>query len=88
VDELTVHVACLDWFGVWERIHDQREERPHEQHNVGEEADRTEPKGTRLDVRATSEEKTSYRDGVAQIQEDDTGGDHATQCQLKQLGKK
>jgi hypothetical protein len=78
-EELTIHIACSDWFGVRERVHDQSEERPHEQHNIGEEAGRAEPEGTWLDVRATADKKAGYGDGVAQVQEDDTCGDHAAQ---------
>jgi hypothetical protein len=63
--ELTVHVACGYWFGIRERIHDQSKQCPQQQHNVGEEANASEPERTWLDVGTTSYEEAHYRDGIA-----------------------
>jgi ElaB/YqjD/DUF883 family membrane-anchored ribosome-binding protein len=63
--ELTVHVACGYWFSIRERIHDQSKQCPQQQHNVGEEANASEPERPWLDVGTTSDEEANDRDGIA-----------------------
>lgn len=72
-----IHVARQHRFGVRKAVHDEREERPAEGNNVGEEADATEPEGTVFDGRSTPDEEADYGDGVAEVEEDDAGCDHA-----------
>jgi hypothetical protein len=72
----TVHIACRNWLGVRDRVHDERKQRPDKENYICDEADRTEPEGAMGDVVAAADQKADYWNRVAKIEHDDTGCDH------------
>lgn len=73
---LTIHITGCHGLRVGEGIHDEGEQGPHEQYDVGEETEGAHPERAMGDVVATAEEEANDRDGVAQVEEDDARGDH------------
>ena len=80
VATLTVHIPRLNWLGIRERVHDQRKQCPKEEYNVCEKTDWTEPEGAVRYIVATADKKAQNRDGVAEIQKDDTCRYHPGFC--------
>lgn len=64
---LTVHVPRCHGLSIWKRIHNQREQRPHEQNDVCEEAEFSEPEWTRRDCGAASNKEAYDWNSVAQV---------------------
>lgn len=79
---LTVHVSSRDWFGVWERVHDECEQGPQEEDDVGEEADWAHPEGTVFDVVTAAEEEADDGNGVTEVEQDNASRDHTIMCEL------
>ena len=72
-----VHGASGYRLRVREAVHDDGEQRPGEQDDVGEKAEGTQPEGAVRDVGAAAGEEADYGDGVGDVEEDDAGRDHS-----------
>lgn len=73
----TIHIPCSHRFRIRERVHDQREQCPCEQDVIRHETERTHPEGPRYNILASTNEQTDYRNGVAEVEQDDTCCYHA-----------
>jgi len=72
-----VHGASGYRLIVREAVHDDGEQRPGEQDDVGDEAEGTQPEGAVRDVGAAAGEEADYGDGVGDVEEYDAGRDHS-----------
>jgi hypothetical protein len=72
-----VHIGGENRLGVGEAIHDEGEEGPAKEDDVGKETNGAEPEGAVLDVVPAFNEECDDRDSVADVEEDNAGCDHA-----------
>lgn len=62
-----IRTACQHRYHRWERVHDQGKQCPHEQNNVCEEPDGTEPERPVTDVVPAADEEADDRNGVRDV---------------------
>jgi hypothetical protein len=67
-----VHIACQNGFSIWEAVHDEREECPHEKNAVGKETKGSEPEWAVFDVIAAFDQEAGDRDRVGNVKEHNT----------------
>lgn len=73
-DRNIIHVVEVDGYCVWETVHDQREQCPAQEDDIGDETVPSKPEWAMLDVFAPTEQETGYWDRVADVEE------HYTRC--------
>jgi hypothetical protein len=78
---LTVHITSCNGFRIWERVHNKRKQGPYEEDYVCEETYGAEPEGAMGDVVTAADKQADDGDGVAEIEQNDTGCNHAAFCQ-------
>lgn len=62
-----------------ERVHDQRKARPQQQHTIRHQPHRPQPERTMADIVSPADEQAYNRNGVADVEQHDAGGDHAVE---------
>ncbi len=74
-----IHVVRGDGVRRRERVHDERERRPGQQHPIRHQAHRAHPEGAMGNVIPTSDQETDDRDRVADIQQHDARRYHGVE---------